>query len=434
MSKGSAFVRFSSRDAAMACVEFGENARSINKITVSGRPCRVSIAVSRDEAKRIEEEEKKGGAAAGRDRRNLYLAAEGLLIDNRMEAKRQQVGKRGKTSVEEISELDREKRRKAQAEKKKKLLNPLYFVSPTRLSIRNLNKSVTDNELRNLCRRATAAGLTSGLVTESDMLAHLTAQGVSVRDRTPERLSIPPAIEGPKGMRIMKKVKVMLDNMRMRNGAPQSRGYGFAEFLHHGHALACLRELNNNPRYAEFAAPSGGGKASRRLIVEFTVENYQKVQLLNMREESRQQQKHQLEDDLIDSAVVSKKRGREEDENINENENMDEEMQEVGEDNTSGLDKKQLKKLKRREAQKKRKAMELKRKEAKRQKREEMAERGELLAESSTNNSNTKKSKEEKKTPWRRKTGNDKALGKAPARVTKKKAGSKSSVAGSKSS
>ena len=27
----------------------------------------------------------------------------------------------------------------------------------------------------------------------------------------------------------------------------QSRGYGFVEFQHHGHALACLRQLNNNP-------------------------------------------------------------------------------------------------------------------------------------------------------------------------------------------
>lgn len=32
-----------------------------------------------------------------------------------------------------MSEGDREKRRRAQTEKKKKLMNPLYFVSPTRL-------------------------------------------------------------------------------------------------------------------------------------------------------------------------------------------------------------------------------------------------------------------------------------------------------------
>jgi RNA recognition motif. (a.k.a. RRM, RBD, or RNP domain) len=36
-----------------------------------------------------------------------------------------------------------------------------------------------------------------------------------------------------------------------RGGLPQSRGYGFVEFAHHAHALACLRELNNNPAYTK---------------------------------------------------------------------------------------------------------------------------------------------------------------------------------------
>lgn len=38
-----------------------------------------------------------------------------------------------------------------------------------------------------------------------------------------------------------------------RSGLPQSRGYGFVEFQHHTHALACLRELNNNPAHGKFA-------------------------------------------------------------------------------------------------------------------------------------------------------------------------------------
>jgi RNA recognition motif-containing protein len=40
-----------------------------------------------------------------------------------------------------------------------------------------------------------------------------------------------------------------------------SRGFGFVEFAHHTHALAALRQLNNNPAYsAEYAA--GGKHAS----------------------------------------------------------------------------------------------------------------------------------------------------------------------------
>ena len=40
-------------------------------------------------------------------------------------------------------------------------------------------------------------------------------------------------------------------------GQAPSKGYGFVEFAEHAHALACLRELNNNPHYAEEYAVNG---------------------------------------------------------------------------------------------------------------------------------------------------------------------------------
>ena len=57
-----------------------------------------------------------------------------------------------------MSEEDRSKRQKAQNEKRKKLINPLFFVSAHRLSIRNLAKTVTDNELKTLCINAVKTG------------------------------------------------------------------------------------------------------------------------------------------------------------------------------------------------------------------------------------------------------------------------------------
>ena len=57
-----------------------------------------------------------------------------------------------------MSEDDRSKRQKAQNEKRKKLINPLFFVSAHRLSIRNLAKTVTDNELKTLCINAVKTG------------------------------------------------------------------------------------------------------------------------------------------------------------------------------------------------------------------------------------------------------------------------------------
>ena len=83
--------------------------------------------------------------------------------------------------------------------------------------------------------------------------------------------------EGPVAGTI-KSAKIMLDLARVRGGLPQSRGYGFVEFDHHVHALACLRELNNSASYAKSAA-GGGGKSGQaaRVMVEFTVENITKV-------------------------------------------------------------------------------------------------------------------------------------------------------------
>jgi RNA recognition motif-containing protein len=48
-------------------------------------------------------------------------------------------------------------------------------------------------------------------------------------------------------------------------GEPRSRGAGFIEFAQHDHAMACLRQMNNNP------ALFGG--AGRRPIVAFAVES-----------------------------------------------------------------------------------------------------------------------------------------------------------------
>lgn len=65
-----------------------------------------------------------------------------------------------------------------------------------------------------------------------------------------------------------------------------SRGYGFVEFAHHGHALAALRQMNNNPAYSWAAKSEGAAKGeTSRLIVEFSVENHAKLKLQQVRPE-----------------------------------------------------------------------------------------------------------------------------------------------------
>jgi RNA recognition motif. (a.k.a. RRM, RBD, or RNP domain) len=50
-----------------------------------------------------------------------------------------------------------------------------------------------------------------------------------------------------------------------------SKGYGFVEFKHHAHALAALRELNNNPNCSHVAKGFNLEKASRKCIFKYFV-------------------------------------------------------------------------------------------------------------------------------------------------------------------
>ena len=63
-----------------------------------------------------------------------------------------------------------------------------------------------------------------------------------------------------------------------------SKGYGFVEFVHHGQALAALRQMNNNPAFSGQARSEGASKGeSSRLIVEFSVENHATLKLHQVR-------------------------------------------------------------------------------------------------------------------------------------------------------
>lgn len=119
------------------------------------------------------------------------------------------------------------------------------------------------------------------------MEALLTSEGVRSVDRTPDRIAVPTdtPLDGNKRT-VIKSAKLMLDLDRTRKDSqtPQSRGFAFVEFTHHAYALACLRELNNNPEYEKIAT-EGSGHGRSRLIVEFTVENFRKVAMLKQREE-----------------------------------------------------------------------------------------------------------------------------------------------------
>ena len=95
-------------------------------IIINERKINVLPALKKDELKNVEESRKSNSGKVKIDRRHLYLAREGFIHEN-------------DDASAQMPKGDRLKRDNIQKEKKMKLKNPNFFVSPTRLSIRNIS-------------------------------------------------------------------------------------------------------------------------------------------------------------------------------------------------------------------------------------------------------------------------------------------------------
>uniref|UniRef100_S4RDD2 RRM domain-containing protein n=1 Tax=Petromyzon marinus TaxID=7757 RepID=S4RDD2_PETMA len=217
-------------------------------LALDGRRLVVCLAVSRDEARTLADKRD----AKPTDRRNLYLAREGLI-------------RAGTAAAEGLGSADLAKRERFEQLKRQKLRRVTVFVSRTRLCVHNIPKSADDKKLRSifLC-----AGGPGARITEC---------------------------------RIMRDMQVV--NSR---GLGQSKGFGFVEFVEHEHALTALRSTNNNP--AIFGP-------AKRLIVEFSLEDRVKLNAKEARLlKSRQKQaavKGNAKGQKGMSAVAQESRGSE---------------------------------------------------------------------------------------------------------------------------
>ena len=215
------------------------------------------------------------------DKRHLYLAREGVIKADDETSKFMPKG-------------DRSKRASAEAEKKLKLKNPNFFVSPVRLSIRNISPKqckVPDEYLpRNYVktREEEESGVyryIDGKILKSIALNAardgMTNKVVRRNEGDPTLMSTKDPIWEGKRVKVTE-AKVICDELlKTADGNFVSKGYGFVEFTEHAHALAALRMLNNNPSYFQFTpgpCTASTPTASRqRLIVEFAVEDARKV-------------------------------------------------------------------------------------------------------------------------------------------------------------
>lgn len=334
----------SQRNSTMADLQWDTIGSTVNGIVLKGRRLLVDLAVDKETATTLTVTEKKQGEAGGKDRRNLYLKGEGRVENDE---------KAGVMTWDELPEGDKLKRQTAWSEKNTKLRSPLFFINPIRLSFRNLAKHVDEAVLKKLCVEATVRGLNNNRVSAEDQIAHWRAAGEMTSREILARIQ-EAAGEGESARSVIppfdeKNIKQSIPSLHIHRdvavGANKklapSRGFGFVEFKHHVHALACLRELNNNTRYSSEYVAGGKhaaemkrrrvGKKQRdkpspvteadesfvdddgrvripRLIVEFTVEN--KAKAKQQAEHRAQQQANLLKQRGILKADGEKEGGK----------------------------------------------------------------------------------------------------------------------------
>jgi len=316
VSKGSAFCEFKKHEFALKALEAASSSVTTSKqqdflsgddgLSFRGRRLFIDMAVDKQTASTLALQ-KEGGAekAKGKDKRSLYLKDVGY-IKRKVDDPQVPDSK----AWESLPVSDQLKRYRALAEKTTKLKSPLFFINPNRLSVRNLAKHVDEAQLKSLCVTAIRRGLDDQQVTEEDQIAHLRAtQDITTRDilkiieaAKEKNESIVPIFNEKNIKKFIPSVYINKDLAPSKKEKGVSRGFGFVDFLHHTHALVCMRELNNNAYYSsEYVV---GGKKARdtkkkkvkkgaqpsdyineegrilkpRLIVDFAVENKKKAQ------------------------------------------------------------------------------------------------------------------------------------------------------------
>ncbi|KAL0489849.1 nucleolar protein 4 [Acrasis kona] len=285
LSNGTAFLKFKFKDAMDKLLQELELSSKLNHIDhqdddkqhqtidgleLDGRQLIIQQAIDKQQAESIKKQQA-NQSNKDKDVRNLYLMMEGHISNESEAAKTMPPSLLNKIQFNF-------------QQKKKKLQNPIFHISKTRLSVHNIPKTMTDKELKAL------------------FVQHASkAQGIKEQ---------PVVIQ----CKIVKEKDPNMKNVTL----DQSKGFGFVEFTKHEHALCALREINNNPtlfgdggakkkkkmKMKKGGDPEANIDHSRRLMVEFAVENTMKLHLLKQRmlksnrtKQDKEEMKRQLESD-----------------------------------------------------------------------------------------------------------------------------------------
>jgi nucleolar protein 4 len=255
-SKGVAFCDFWDEASAKKCVDrcgdetLGEGGKKDTKskasrktpLLVAGRPVNIALAVSKEDAAQMMQKEAshwKGSNKEDTDKRNLYLAKEGQVHE-------------GSSAAVGVSKSDLEKRKRGDVERQARLKNPNYYISKTRLSVRNVPAEFDAKLLKRAFLDAT--------------------QKRASKNTTPKIINCKLLVDTLKGKA----------GMDIETGKQKHKGIGFVEFDTHEEAMTALRAMNNNPEVFS---------QQKRPIVEFAVEDARAVKKLEKRKSDRELQK-----------------------------------------------------------------------------------------------------------------------------------------------
>lgn len=240
-----------------------ETSDPTGRYTLDGRVLQVAIAVSRNQATKLEEEGASRRLVRDTDKRRLFLLSEGTIPANSPLYK--------KLSPSEVKMREDSFKQRQSFIKK----NPTLHLSLTRLSIRNIPRQVTSKDLKQLARQA--------VVGFAEEVKKNLRQPLSAEEqhRASDEMKEADKLRKQKGKGIVKQATIVFEGrdgtkIGENTGAGRSRGYGFIEYFTHRHALMGLRWLNGHP----IDAPSSDAEVKdkkKRVIVEFAIENAQVV-------------------------------------------------------------------------------------------------------------------------------------------------------------
>lgn len=308
--RGTAFIAFWNEADAVACLQAAPKSGSITthsekmqsltsnlaskrsiledssvdpsgRYTMDGRILQLSHAVDKGEATRLTAAGHGIREVRDRDKRRLYLLGEGTIPKHSP-----LYDQLGPSEIALREESARQRQNLIQN-------NPALNLSLTRLSVRNLPRSLSSKDLKALAREAVVgfsrdvkAGLRQPLSKEE-----LARAGESMREAERARKA--------RGKGIVKQSKVVFEGMKGEkvtesSGAGRSKGYAFIEYTSHRWALMGLRWLNGlavGKQSGEASKMAGSDERKKRLIVEFAIEN---AQVVGRRQERETQSRNKL--------------------------------------------------------------------------------------------------------------------------------------------